>query len=121
MRLVVRKLEIPDLGQLQSLVIEHLDSIEPGLTVLDSRLLLGHANVDIVALDAEGGLVLVTAGFTADEAMLLKAAEAYSWRLEDPDAIRPLYPSADVSPARPPRLMFIAAPLPATFHRKTTQ
>jgi RecB family endonuclease NucS len=71
MKLVVRKLEIPDLGQLQSLVIEHLDSIEPGLTVLDSRLLLGHANVDIVALDAEGALVLVTAGFTADEDMVL--------------------------------------------------
>src|SRR5690349_16553264 len=121
MKLVVRKLEIPDLGQLQSLVIEHLDSIEPGLTVLDSRLLLGHANVDIVALDAEGALVLVTAGFTADEDMLLKAVEAYSWCLEYPDAIRRLYPSVDVSAARPPRLMFIVERLPDAFHRKIKQ
>ena len=121
MKLVVRKLEIPDLGQLQSLVIEHLDSIEPGLTVLDSRLLLGHANVDIVALDAEGALVLVTAGFTADEDMLLKAVEAYSWCLEYPDAIRRLYPSVDVSTARPPRLMFIVERLPDAFHRKIKQ
>src|SRR5262245_3325194 len=121
MRLVVRKLEIPDLGQLQSLVIEHLDSIEPGLTVLDSRLLLGHANVDIVALDAEGALVLVTAGFTADEDMLLKAVEAYSWCLEYPDAIRRLYPSVEVSTARPPRLMFIVERLPDAFHRKIKQ
>jgi len=121
MRLVVRKLEIPDLGQLQSLVIEHLDGIEPGLTVLDSRLLLGHATVDIVALDTEGALVLVTAGFTADEDMLLKAVEAYSWCLEYPDAIRRLYPSVEVSSARPPRLMFIVERLPDAFHRKIKQ
>jgi hypothetical protein len=121
MRQVVRKLEIPDLGQLQSLVIEHLDGIEPGLTLLDSRLLLGHANVDIVALDAEGALVLVTVGFTADEDMLLKAVEAYSWCLEYPDAIRRLYPSVEVSTARPPRLMFIVERLPDAFHRKIKQ
>jgi hypothetical protein len=121
MRLVVRKLEIPDLGQLQSLVIEHLDGIEPGLTVLDSRLLLGHATVDIVALDADGTLVLVTAGFTADEDMLLKAVEAYSWCLEYSDAIRRLYPSVDVSVARPPRLMFVVERLPDSFHRKIKQ
>jgi len=121
MRLVVRKLEIPDLGQLQSLVIEHLDGIEPGLTVLDSRLLLGHATVDIVALDADGALVLVTAGFAADEEMLLKAVEAYSWCLEYPDAIRRLYPSVDVSAARPPRLMFVVERMPDAFHRKIKQ
>src|SRR2546425_8899432 len=103
MRLVVKKLEIADLGQLQSLVIEHLDGIESGLTVIDSRLLLGHATMDIVALDADGTLVLVTAGFTADEEMLLKAVEAYSWCLEYPDAIRRLYPSVEISAARPPR------------------
>jgi hypothetical protein len=121
MRVVVRKLEIPDVGQLQSLVIEHLDGIEPGLTVLDSRLLLGHATVDIVALDADGTLVLVTAGFTADEDMLLKAVEAYSWCLEYSDAIRRLYPSVDVSVARPPRLMFVVERLPDSFHRKIKQ
>src|SRR5881296_763290 len=121
MRLVVKKLEIADLGQLQSLVIEHLDGIESGLTVIDSRLLLGHATMDIVALDADGTLVLVTAGFTADEEMLLKAVEAYSWCLEYPDAIRRLYPSVEISAARPPRLMFVVERLPDAFHRKIKQ
>jgi hypothetical protein len=121
MRLVVRKLEVLDLGQLQSLVMEHLDGIEPGLTVVDSRLLLGHATVDIIALDAEGSLVLVTAGFTADEEMLLKAVEAYSWCLEYPDAIRRLYPSVEVSSAKPPRLMFVVERLPDAFYRKIKQ
>src|SRR2546422_6377359 len=121
MRLVVKKLEIADLGQLQSLVIEHLDGIESGLTVIDSRLLLGHATMDIVALDADGTLVLVTAGFTADEEMLLKAVEAYSWCLEYPDAIRRLYPSVEISAARPPRLMFVIERMPDAFHRKIKQ
>jgi hypothetical protein len=121
MRLVVKKLEIADLGQLESLVMEHLDEIEPGLTVLDSRLLLGHATVDIVALDAEGSLVLTVVGFTADEEMLLKAVEAYSWCLEYPDAIRRLFPSVDISAARPPRLMFVVERLPDAFHRKIKQ
>jgi hypothetical protein len=121
MRLVVKKLEVVDLGLLQSLVIEHLDSIESGLTLLDSRVLLGHATIDIVALDAEGALVLMTAGFIADEDMLLKAVEAYSWSLEYPDAIRRLYPSVEISAARPPRLMFVVERLPDAFHRKIKQ
>jgi hypothetical protein len=121
MRLVVKKLEVLDIGQLQSLVIEHLDGIESGLTVLDSRVLLGHATIDIVALDAEGALVLLTAGFTADEDMLLKAVEAYSWCLEYPEAIRRLYPSVEISAARPPRLMFVVERLPDAFHRKIKQ
>src|SRR5437667_213096 len=121
MRLVVKKLEIADLGQLQSLVIEHLDGIESGLTVLDSRVLLGHATIDIVALDAEGALVLLTAGFTADEDMLMKAVEAYSWCLEYPEAIRRLYPSVEISAARPPRLMFVVERLPDAFNRKIKQ
>lgn len=101
--------------------MEHLDGIEPGLTVVDSRLLLGHASVDLVALDAQGSLVLVAIGFTADEEMLLKAVEAYSWCLEYPDAIRRLYPSVEVSAARPPRLMFVVERLPDAFHRKIKQ
>jgi len=121
MKLVVRKLEILDVDHLRSLVIEHLDGIEPGITVLDSKLQMGQAIVDIVALDTDGALVLVTAGFTADEQMLLKAVEAYSWCLEYPDAVRRLYPAVDISATRPPRLMFVVERLPDAFHRKIKQ
>jgi hypothetical protein len=121
MRLVVKKLDVVDLEQLQSLVIEHLDGIEAGLTVLDARLLLGHATIDIVALDETGGLVLISVGFIADEDMLLKSVEAYSWCMEYPEAIRRLYPSVELSAARPPRLMFIVERLPDSFHRKIKQ
>jgi len=121
MRLEVKKLDVVNLDQLQSLVVEHIDGIETGLTMLDSRLLLGQATVDIVAVDSQGALVLVTAGFTADEEMLMRAVEAYSWCLEYPEAICRLYPSVDVSAARPPRLMFVVERMPDAFHRKIKQ
>ncbi|HEX5817196.1 MAG TPA: hypothetical protein VF010_17830, partial [Methylomirabilota bacterium] len=121
MKRVVKRRELSEPGQLQALVIDHVDGVEPGLAVLDSRLLLGQATIDVVALDARGALVLVTVGAVADEEMLLRAVEAYSWCLEYPEAIRRLYPAVRVSPARPPRLVFVFERMPDAFHRKIKQ
>ena len=121
MKRVVKRRELSEPGHLQALVIDHVDGVEPGLAVLDSRLLLGQATIDVVALDARGALVLVTVGAVADEEMLLRAVEAYSWCLEYPEAIRRLYPAVRVSPARPPRLVFVFERMPDAFHRKIKQ
>ena len=121
MSIVVKKRTVTDVGELQSLVADHVAGIEPGLAVLDSRLLLGQATMDVVALDAHGTLVLMAVAFTADEEMLLRAVEAYSWCLEYPEAIRRLYPSAQISSAQPPRLVFVIERMPDAFHRKIKQ
>jgi hypothetical protein len=121
MKVVVKRRDVTDLHELQALVVDHVDGIEPGLTVLDSRLLLGQATIDVVGLDAQGALVLIAVAFTADEEMLLKAVEAYSWCLEYPEAIRRLYPSAHISASQPPRLMFVVQRMPDAFHRKIKQ
>jgi hypothetical protein len=121
MERVVKRRQLTEPGQLQALVIDHVDGVEPGLTVLDSRLLLGQATIDVVALDARGALVLVAVGAVADEEMLLRAVEAYSWCLEYPEAIRRLYPTVHVSPAQPPRLVFVFERMPDAFHRKIKQ
>jgi hypothetical protein len=121
MTLVVRRREITDAGHLQTLVIDHVEGFEPGLAVLDSRLLLGQATIDVVGLDTRGALVLIAVGASADEEMLLKAVEAYSWCLEYPEAIRRLYPAAQISSSQPPRLMFIVERMPDSFHRKIKQ
>lgn len=121
MRVAIKKLDVADIGDLQALVIANIQGIEPGLTVLDSRLLLGHATMDVVAMDANASLVLVALGFSADEEMLLKAVEAYSWCLEYPEAIRRLYPAAHVSESRPPRMIFVVGRVPDAFHRKIKQ
>jgi RecB family endonuclease NucS len=91
--MAVRKLQIDDVAKLQALVVENFDAIEPGLTVLDARLLLGHATIDVIGVDTAGTLVLGAVGFSANEEMLLKAVEAYSWCLEYPESLVRLYPS----------------------------
>lgn len=121
MKTAVRKLEVRDIEKLHALVIENVEGLEPGLTVLDYRLLLGHATIDAVARDTGGSLVLMAIGFTADEEMLLKAVEAYSWCLEYPEAIRRLYTGVELSEARPPRLIFVIERMPDSFHRKMKQ
>lgn len=121
MKGVIKKRELADVGQLQALVIDHVDRIEPGLSVLDSRLMLGQATMDIVGLDTDGALALIAVGFTADEEMLLRAVEAYSWCLEYPEAIHRLYPAARISTAYPPRLLFVIERMPDAFHRKIKQ
>jgi hypothetical protein len=121
MSFVVKKRDLTDPAQLQALIVEHADDLERGLTVLDSRLLLGQASIDIVAVDADGALVLIAVGLVADEEMLLKAVDGYSWCLEYPDAIHRLYPAVQFSAAHPPRVMLVVGRMPDAFHRKIKQ
>ncbi len=52
MRPTFRKLEVKDIGSLERLIAENVEGVEPGLKVVDSRLVLGQASVDLVGLDA---------------------------------------------------------------------
>jgi hypothetical protein len=121
MTLAVKKLRIEDVATLQALVVENFEAIEQGLTVLDARLLLGHATIDVIGADATGSLVLGAIGFTANEEMLLKAVEAYSWCLEYPESLVRHYPTCQISEDRPPRLLFVVERMPDAFHRKIKQ
>jgi hypothetical protein len=121
MKLTLRKLEIPDGRMLEKLVAEHIDGIEPGLAVIDSRLLLGHATIDLVAQDANGSLVLMALGFRADESMMLRIVDAYSWCLEYPDSVHRHYPTLSISEERPPRVVFVMSRVPDSFQRKIKQ
>ncbi len=121
MRVAARKLRVEDAAKLQALIVENFDAIEPGLTVLDARLLLGHATIDVIGVDALGTLVLCAVGFSANEEMLLKAVEAYSWCLEYPEGLVRLYPGCQLSEERPPRLLFVVERMPDAFQRKIKQ
>src|SRR2546426_7441255 len=72
MKPTFKKLEVPDLSNLEKLIAENIGGIEPGLRVIDARLCLGQAAIDLVALDAREALVLVALDFTADEGLLLR-------------------------------------------------
>ena len=121
MRPTFRKLEVKDIGNLERLVADNIEGIEPGLKLVDSRLLLGQAVIDLVGLDARGSLVLIALDFSADEGLLLRVMDAYSWCLEYPDTVRRLYPMAQVSTSRPPRILFVVERLTDSFLRRIKQ
>jgi hypothetical protein len=121
MRPTFRKLEVKDVRDIEKLVTENAENIEPGLKIIDSCLLLGHARVDLVGVDSKDSLVLTALGFSANEDMLLRALEAYSWCLEFPETVRRLYPRTRFHPGRLPRVLFIAERMPDAFIRKAKQ
>ncbi|HEY7363761.1 MAG TPA: hypothetical protein VIE37_06610 [Methylomirabilota bacterium] len=110
-----RSLKIEDLKELQELVVTSVASIEPGLQLLDSQAVLGGSTIDLVTIDAEDVLTLIALGFEADDEMMLRALEAYSWCLEAPDELHQLYP---VVSSTEPRVIFIAERIPQGFLRK---
>ena len=121
MRPTFKKLEVKDIANLERLVAENAEGVEPGLKVVDSRLLLGQASIDLVGLDASGSLTLIALDFTADEGLLLRVMDAYSWCLEYPDTLRRLYPMAQASASKPPRILFIVERLTDSFLRRVKQ
>jgi hypothetical protein len=115
----VKGLKLEDLKDLQDLVGQHVEALEPGLRVVDARVLLGTATVDLLAVDADGRLTLVVLGFVADDQLLLRALEAYAWCREYPDELRRLPPIASGTTEEPPRVVIVAEELPEAFLRKT--
>jgi hypothetical protein len=109
-------MKLEDVKELQELVVDSVASVEPGLRLLESQVTLGGSTIDLVTLDHEEVLTLVALAFEADDEMMLRALEAYSWCLDSPDELRQQFPSAN--PAVPPRVIFIAERIPQAFLRK---
>lgn len=109
--------KVEDIKQLQELVSEHLQVLEPGLKLLDTRAQLGGSTIDLVALDSAGTLTLIALGFSADDEIVLRALEAYSWCLEYPGEVQKLYPAAPAS-GQTPRVVFVVESRSDGFLRK---
>jgi hypothetical protein len=117
MKLTFKRREVADLQHLRTLVADNSDAMEPDLTILASNLNLGRTNVELAAIDARHRPVLFVLGLTADDAMLVRALEAYAWCLEYPESIQRLVP-ANVQSGWPPRMVFVAERLLEAFVRK---
>jgi len=63
---------------------------------------------------------LIALDFSADDGLLLRVMDAYSWCLEYPDTLRRLYPMAQAS-SRPPRILFIVEKMTDAFLRRVKQ
>lgn len=114
----LKRLKVEDIKELQELVGEHLEALEPGLKLLDTRAHLGGATMDLVAVDAHGGLALIALSFVADDEMVLRALEAYSWCQEYPEAVEKRYPTARAAVPQKPRVFFVVERTSDGFFRK---
>jgi hypothetical protein len=112
-----KRREVTDLQHLRTLVADNADAMEPNLKILASNLNFGRTNVELAALDAQQVPVLFVLGLTADDAMLVRALEAYAWCLEYPESVQRLAP-AKMQLGWPPRIVFVAERLLEAFVRK---
>src|SRR5438445_51536 len=112
-----KRREVTDLQHLRTLVADNADAMEPDLKILASNLNFGRTSVELAAIDAERVPVLFVLGLTADDAMLIRALEAYAWCLEYPESVQRLAP-ANTQLGWPPRSVFVAARLLEGFVRK---
>ena len=117
MKLTFKRREVSDLQHLRTLVSDNIDAMEPGVKILASNLNLGRTNVELAALDAQNCPILFVLGLTADDAMLVRALEAYAWCLEYPESVQRLVP-ANLQLGWPPRIAFVAERLLEAFVRK---
>src|SRR5262245_29501682 len=112
-----RRREVTDLQHLRSLVAENADAMEPDLNILSSNLNLGRTTIELAALDSSNLPVIFVLGLTADDAMLVRALEAYAWCLEYPESLQRLVP-VRTQLGWPPRIVFVAERLLEAFVRK---
>src|SRR5438445_9840926 len=88
MKLTFRKHEVKDLSQLQALVAENAEAVEPGFRVLSTTVNFGRSTVELVGVDRRKTPALIALGFTGDDTMLFRMVEAYAWTLEYPESDR---------------------------------
>src|SRR5262249_8800454 len=117
MTLTFKRREVSDLQHLRTLVSDNVDAVEQGVKILASNLNLGRTNVELAALDSRNCPILFVLGLTADDAMLVRALEAYAWCLEYPESVQRLVP-ANLQLGWPPRIVFVAERLLEAFTRK---
>src|SRR5437763_668131 len=105
----LKKIRLKEASELEPLVIRHLSEVEEGLELLQNQLGLGEpGRPDIIALDTDGGLVLIE--LKADPASagaLLQALRYRDWLTDNKPLLARVYPR--VKPDRPVRV-FVAAP-----------
>src|SRR3972149_2882755 len=115
-KLTFRKCEVKNLTELESLVADNAEAIEPGLQIIATGVNLGRSSIELAGLDASRRPVLVAVGLTADDAMIFKMVEAYAWCLEYPESLRRLA-RGDGPGEWPPRVAFVAERMLESFLR----
>ena len=92
-------------------IINNPECIEEGLRVLGHQVpTVGGKRIDILAVDSEGGLVVIELKTAEDDRMLIQGLEYIDWINENADRIAEIYktPKLKIDPKTIPELILVA-------------
>ncbi len=105
-----------DETELENLVIEHVESVEAGLTYLDHQRKTETGRLDVLCVDADGVFVVMELKAKEEDAMLMQGLEYLDYVNENRDRYASFYArklksegkNVEIDPTSPPRLILVA-------------
>lgn len=106
---IAKEIEIKEATELQPLLEKNIDKIEEGLKLLKPHLQTDTGPLDILAVDAEGVLVIIELKNEEDDGQLDQGIRYYDWIRTNRDTIANAFKSiANIDSTKDPRLILIA-------------
>ncbi len=108
--------KVNDEAELESIVMEHMDTLEPGLLLLDHQRRTETARLDVMCADSEASLVIVELKMKEEDGMLLQALGNLDYVNENKDRFAAFYnkklkhenKQLEVDKGVPPRIILVA-------------
>jgi len=99
-----------DKRELARILSEHLDTIEPGIEMVERNLKCPHGDaIDIVACDATGRAVLLDVGESDDPARLARSLAHFDWFVSNADLLERAFSENPIDVSIPPRLILASS------------
>ncbi len=108
---VLRPVALRGAAALAAVVVDSLEGVEPGLTLLERGFAAGETLVDLVAIDSRRRLVALVVEVSADTGAAVRALEAAAWCGENAGLLGRAFARADLDLAGPVRAMLVAGHL----------
>jgi Holliday junction resolvase-like predicted endonuclease len=104
----VRQLPIKSEAELEQMLMENPSAIEEGLQILENQVPASRGFIDLLAVDADGTLVVVELKKDSDDRVLSQALEYYDFVRDNSERFAQIYAKHSIKARVEPRLMLIA-------------
>lgn len=105
----VRQLSVKSEGELEQMLIERPDAIEKGLIVLENQVPASRGFIDLLAVDADGTLVVIELKRESDDRILTQALEYYDFVRDNSERFAQIYSDHKINARVEPKLVLTAS------------
>jgi Holliday junction resolvase-like predicted endonuclease len=105
----VRQLAVKSESELEQMLIENPDAIEEGLRILENQVPASRGFIDLLAVDADGTLVVVELKKESDDRILTQALEYYDFVRDNSERFAQIYSDDKIKARVEPRLLLVAS------------